>query len=85
MKMNIDLIKKMKNALYSKPIKNCNQFYTINKNYNNMLINLLDDSKQNKDKNIMISELDIKLNNSQSESYDKIELDKNNNTNYTNK
>ena len=85
MKMNVDLIKKMKNALYSKPIKNCNQFYTINKNYNNMLINLLDDSKQNKDKNIMISELDIKLNNSQSESYDKIELDKNNNTNYTNK
>ena len=78
MKMNADLLKKMKNAIYSKPLKSFNQFYTINKNYNNMLINLLDDSKLNKNKNIMISELDIKLNSSQSESYDKIELDKKN-------
>jgi hypothetical protein len=78
MKMNADLLKKMKNAIYSKPLKSYNQFYTINKNYNNMLINLLDDSKLNKNKNIMISELDIKLNSSQSESYDKIDLDKKN-------
>ena len=79
MKINSELIKKMKNAIYSKQFKSSNQFYTINNNNNNnILSNLLDNNKLSKDKNIMISELDIKLNNSENESYDIIESCKKN-------
>ena len=78
--MKNDLLKKVKNTIYSKPHKSYfNQYFNPNKNYNsNMLINIFDNNKQefDKDKNIMISELDIKLNNSESESKDKIDCDK---------
>ena len=78
--MKNDLLKKVKNTIYSKPHKSYfNQYFNPNKNYNsNMLINIFDNNKQefDKDKNIMISELDIKLNNSESETKDKIDCDK---------
>ena len=80
--MNTDLIKKVKNTIYSKPHKSYyTQFYNISKNFNNnILFNLLDDNEidNDNDKNVMISELDIKLNNSQSRSIDKKESDKQN-------
>ena len=78
--MKNDLLKKVKNTIYSKPHKSFfNQFYNPSKNYDNkMLINIFDNNKQefDKDKNIMISELDIKLNNSDSETKDKIDCHK---------
>ena len=77
--MNNDLLKKIKNRIYSKPLNNYyNRFYNTNKNYNNnILTNLLDNNKlDDDDKNIMISELDIKLNNSDNDSQEKRDIDK---------
>ena len=78
--MKNDLLKKVKNTIYSKPHQSYfNQFFNPSKNYdNNMLINIFDNNKQefDEDKNIMISELDIKLNNSESETKNKIDCDK---------
>lgn len=69
-KINIDIIKKIKKNIYSKPHKKYyHQLYNNNKNYNNnMLTELLDDNKKDNAKNVMISELDIKINNSPDQS-----------------
>ena len=72
-KLNINIIKKLKKNIYSKPHKSSyHHFNDNNNNCNNALIDLLDDNKIDNAKNVMISELDIKLNNSPEESIEEI-------------
>ena len=72
-KINIDILKKIKKNIYSKPHKSSyHHFNDNNNNCNNVLIDLLDDNKIDNAKNVMISELDIKLYNSPEDSTEEI-------------
>ena len=75
--MEKDIFKKLKTNIYIKPsISHYNKLYNSNKNYNNMLNELLDNNSIDNVKNVMISELDIKISNSQNESLEEIEQSK---------
>ena len=75
--MENNIIKKLKENIYTKPsISQYNKLYNSNKNYNNMLNELLDNNSIDNSKNIMISELDIKIDNSKNESLEEIEPNK---------
>ena len=74
MNSNHKQIKIIKENIYTKPNKNSfNAFYNNNINYNNMLIDLLDNNSIDDDKNVMISKLDIDISNSQNENIEEKE------------
>ena len=75
--MEKGIFKKLKTNIYIKPsISQYNRLYNSNKIYNNMINELLDNNSIDNVKNVMISELDIKINNSQKESLEEIEQSK---------
>ena len=75
--MENNIYKRLKKHINSKPSRShYNKFYDSSKNYNNMLNELLDNNSIDNAKKVMISELDIKINNSPNESYKEIEKNK---------